>query len=147
MVMKIFDLTPLFRSSVGYDNLIQLLGAAMQSEETRTSYPPYNIEKLSEQRYRLVMAVAGFANDDLIITRHNFVLTVAGKSKPEDASIQYIHRGIARRSFERHFQLADYIQVEQAVIEDGLLKITLNRDVPEAYKPRSIEIKTPVDRS
>lgn len=141
--MKIFDLTPLFRSSVGYDNLLQLLDAAMQSEETRASYPPYNIEKLSEQRYRLVMAVAGFAPSELLITRHNFVLTVAGKSKPDDTSIQYIHRGIARRAFERHFQLADYIQVEQAVIEDGLLKIILHRDVPEEYRPRSIEIKTP----
>lgn len=143
--MKIFDLTPLFRSSVGYDNLFQLLNAAVRSEEAHASYPPYNIEKLSDQRYRLVMAVAGFGNDDLFITRHNFVLTIAGKSRSEDPSIQYIHRGIARRAFERHFQLADYIHVEHASLEDGLLKITLYRDMPEGQKPRKIEIKTPTN--
>ncbi|KAB2836383.1 MAG: Hsp20 family protein [Caedimonadaceae bacterium] len=144
--MKIYDLTPLFRSSVGYDSMFQLLNAAMRSEEAHASYPPYNIEKISDQRYRLVMAVAGFSNDDIFITRQNFVLTVAGKAKTEDSSIQYIHRGIARRAFERHFQLADYIHVEHASLEDGLLKITLYRNVPnEGESPRKIEIKTPQD--
>lgn len=140
--MKIFDLTPLFRSSIGYDGLFHLLNAAMRSEEAHASYPPYNIEKLSEQRYRLVMAVAGFSEEELTLTRHNFVLTVAGKAKPEDVSIQYIHRGIARRAFERHFQLADYILVENATLENGLLKIILYKDIPEGHEPVSFKIKT-----
>ncbi len=137
--MTTMDLTPLLRSTVGFDRLWQALDAALQVEEGST-YPPYNIEKLGEDRYRIVMAVAGFAPEDLEIVSEPNLLTVRGKRK-EPEEVVYLHRGIAGRAFERRFQLADYVKVKEARLENGLLVIELEREVPEALRPRRIEIR------
>jgi molecular chaperone IbpA len=135
----LFDYTPLYRSSVGFDRLFRLLDEA-QNVETQ-SYPPYNIERLSENAYRISMAVAGFANHEIAIEAKGNTLTVTGKkeAKPE-AVTEFLHQGIAARGFERRFQLADYVVVEGADLEHGLLHISLVREVPEAMKPRQIAI-------
>ena len=133
------DFTPLFRSSVGFDRVPTLLSLALQREEG--GYPPYNIEKHGEDAYRIVMAVAGFGMDDLEMIAERNRLTVRGdiKSKAETA---YLHRGIAMRAFERQFDLADFVQVRGATLENGLLVIDLKREIPEALRPRKIEITT-----
>jgi molecular chaperone IbpA len=137
--VTMFDYTPLYRSSIGFDRLFRLLDEA-QSVETQ-SYPPYNIERLSENAYRITMAVAGFADHELSIEAKGNALTVTGKKahKPE-AVTEYLHQGIAGRSFERRFQLADYVEVKGADLDHGLLHISLVREVPEALKPRQIAI-------
>jgi molecular chaperone IbpA len=137
-----FDYTPLYRSSVGFDRLFRLLDEA-QSVETQ-AYPPYNIERLGENAYRITMAVAGFAQNEINIEAKGNVLTVTGKKelKTNDNS-EYLHQGIAGRSFERRFQLADYVVVNGAELDHGLLHISLTREVPEAMKPRQISIGTP----
>ncbi|MGI4850640.1 MAG: Hsp20 family protein [Janthinobacterium lividum] len=137
--MRSYDLTPLFRSSIGFDRLMQLMDTPTRSEDS-SSYPPYNIEKLNDEAYRLTMAVAGFDEDMLNITVQNNVLCIAGRAHVDDENIQYLHRGIARRAFERQFQLADYIKVGEASLENGLLRINLEREIPEAMKPRTIRI-------
>ena len=137
--MRSYDLTPLFRSSIGFDRLMRLVDTPSRSEES-SSYPPYNIEKLTDESYRLTMAVAGFDESMIAITVQDNVLTVAGRAHPEDENVHYLHRGIARRAFERQFQLADYIKVGDASLENGLLRISLEREVPEAMKPRTINI-------
>jgi molecular chaperone IbpA len=136
-----FDYTPLYRSSVGFDRLFRLLDEA-QSGETQT-YPPCNIERLSENAYRISMAVAAFSQHELTIEAKGNALTVSGKkeSKPE-AVTEYLHQGIAGRGFERRFQLADYVVVQGAELDHGLLHISLVREVPEALKPRQIAITT-----
>ena len=132
------DLTPLFRSTVGFDRMGRLLATASNTEAP--SYPPYNIEKVADDQYRVTMAVAGFNADDLDITQNNNTLVVTGnQSKDEDAA-KYLHRGIATRSFERQFELADHVNVTDAGLENGLLVIELKREVPEELKPRKIEI-------
>ena len=136
--MRNYDLSPLFRSTVGFDRLARLVDTATRADEP--AYPPYNIEKLSEEAYRVTMAVAGFAQDEIDITVHENTLTVTGQAKPEAAAKQYLHRGIARRAFERRFQLADHIKVNGAQLVNGLLDIELVRQVPEALKPRKIDI-------
>ena len=139
--MRTYDLTPLFRSSIGFDRLMRLMDASLRSEESSSgSYPPYNIEKLNEETYRLTMAVAGFKEKDLTITVQDNVLFVSGKACNDDEQIQYLYRGIAGRAFERQFQLADFIRVGNASLENGLLRLTLHREVPEAMKPRTITI-------
>lgn len=138
--MRTFDLTPLFRSTVGFDHLSRMLDAAARVDETAFSYPPYNIEKLSEDDYRITMAVAGFAESNLDITVHDHTLVITGKARREEGQVQYLHRGIAGRSFERRFELADFIRVENASLVDGLLHIDLKREVPEQMKPRTIAI-------
>ena len=137
--MRSFDFTPLFRSTVGFDRLAALLDATGRLDDQSFSYPPYNIEKLSDDEYRITMAVAGFAEKDLEITAKDRSLVVAGKGGQE-AGAHYLHRGVARRSFERRFELADYIQVKGANLVNGLLHIDLVRQVPEALKPRTIAI-------
>ncbi len=137
--MRTFDLTPLFRSTVGFDRLAALLDTAGRLDDQSFSYPPYNIEKLSDDEYRITMAVAGFAEKDLEITAKDRSLVVTGKGTQE-SGIQYLHRGVAGRSFERRFELADYIQVKGANLVNGLLHIDLVRVVPEALKPRTIAI-------
>jgi molecular chaperone IbpA len=134
-----FDYTPLYRSSVGFDRLFNMLDQAANVEPT--AYPPYNIERLSENAYRITMAVAGFATDDIAIEAKGNALTVTGK-KPEkvEAKTEFLHQGIAARSFERRFQLADYVEVKGADLDNGLLHITLERHIPEALKPRQIAI-------
>jgi len=138
--MRTFDLTPLFRSSVGFDRLWQALDAAAQANDSSQSYPPYNIEKLSEDNYRISMAVAGFGDNDLEIISHEDSLIVKGRAKAEPEGVTYLYRGIAGRAFERRFQLADYIRVSGARLIDGMLQIDLVREIPEALKPRRIAI-------
>jgi molecular chaperone IbpA len=135
MVMDAFDLSPLFRSTIGFDRLVRL------SEAPRAdAYPPYNIEITGENAYRLTMAVAGFGSEDLDVTVKDNALLVSGKSKTEEDAKKYLHRGIARRAFERRFQLADHIKVAGASLNNGLLHVDLAREIPEAMKPRKIEI-------
>ena len=132
-----FDLSPLHRSTVGFDRLFSLLDSA--SDNQGQSYPPYNIERLGETDYRITMAVAGFAEADLSIEVKESALTVTGK-RTEDEKKAYLHQGIAARAFERRFQLADHVEVTGAKLENGLLHIELKRVIPDAKKPRRIEI-------
>ena len=140
--MRTYDLTPLFRTSVGFDRMSRLMDAALQMEGTAKGYPPYNIAKCDEHEYRITLAVAGFSESDLEITSFENSLTIKGKSNSEDEGLRYLHRGIAGRAFERRFQLADHVKVRGANLENGLLHIELEREVPEALKPRSIAIQT-----
>jgi molecular chaperone IbpA len=135
--MATLDFTPLFRSSVGFDRVPMLLSHAMQREEG--GYPPYNIEKCGEDQYRIVMAVAGFSKDDLEIVAEHNRLTVRGRIKDREGKT-YLYRGIATRSFQRQFDLADFVEVSGATMGDGLLIIDLKRELPEELKPRTIEI-------
>jgi molecular chaperone IbpA len=136
-----FDLSPLYRSTVGFDRLGQLLDNVATFDAP--TYPPYNIERIGEDEYRVTMAVAGFSADDITIEVKENVLTVTGKKsdKPESSG-EFLHQGIAQRAFERRFQLADYVQVEGAELSNGLLHVHLRREVPEAMKPRTIAIKS-----
>lgn len=136
------DLSPLFRSTVGFDRLGRLLESTLQAENGAPAYPPYNIEKLGDDAYRIVMAVAGFGEGDLDVTVKEGTLTVSGKAADAEKETTYLHRGIARRAFERRFQLADHIRVEGAALENGLLTVELVREVPEALKPRQIAIES-----
>ncbi|BCW87975.1 Small heat shock protein IbpA [Alphaproteobacteria bacterium SO-S41] len=132
-----FDLSPLYRSTVGFDRLFQLLDN--NGSDASQSYPPYNIERLGETDYRITMAVAGFAETDLTIEVKESALTVAGK-RGEDEKRAYLHQGIAARTFERRFQLADHVEVTGAKLENGLLHIELKRVIPESKKPRRIAV-------
>ncbi|HUH83613.1 MAG TPA: Hsp20 family protein [Stellaceae bacterium] len=134
-----FDFSPLFRSTIGFDRLMQLADTATRFESA-DSYPPYNIERTGENAYRLTMAVAGFAADEIDITVKESALLVSGRSKKEDEKKSYLYRGIARRAFERRFQVADHIKVAGASLDNGLLHVDLVREIPEAMKPRKIEI-------
>ncbi|MDH7637832.1 Hsp20 family protein [Sphingomonas oryzagri] len=138
--MRTLDFAPLLRSSIGFENLNRLVDFATRGEGD--AYPPYNIEKLAEDAYCISMAVAGFSRDELELTVQDNVLIVIGKAeqKAEDAERQFLHRGIAKRAFERRFQLADTIKVTGAGYADGLLNIELKREVPEHKKPRRIAI-------
>ena len=138
--MTTLDFTPLFRSAIGFDRLASALESAYRSDAG--GYPPYNIELMGEDRYRISMAVAGFREGDLDLQVKESILTVSGARKEEDKGHRYLHRGIANRSFERQFQLADYVRVEAAELKDGLLHIDLVREVPEAMRPRRIEIRS-----
>jgi molecular chaperone IbpA len=138
--MDRFDFSPLFRSTIGFDRLARLVDAASQVDGTAQAYPPYNIEKTGEDSYRLTMAVAGFAQNELDITVHEGTLLVTGKAQKEDCNGRFLHHGIARRAFERRFSLADHIKVTGASLDNGLLHVDLVREVPEAMKPRTIQI-------
>lgn len=138
--MRTFDLSPLFRSTVGFDNLSQMLDAATRLDDSALSYPPYNIEKVSEDDYRITMAVAGFGIEDLDINQTGHTLTIVGKAHRDESKTQYLHRGIAGRSFERRFELAETIRVENASLVNGLLHVDLKREIPEAMRPRMIPI-------
>jgi molecular chaperone IbpA len=137
-----FDLTPLLRSSVGFDRFNRVFETLARSQDTAPSYPPYNIEKSGEDQYRVTMAVAGFSDDDIDVTVKENTLLVTGRALPETEGARYLHRGIAGRAFERRFELADTIQVVGAKLEHGLLHIDLVREVPEALKPRTIAIES-----
>lgn len=139
--MTTFDFSPLYRSSVGFDRLASLIDAATRSDNSQNTYPPYNIESVDDDHYRITMAVAGFAQQDLEIESKSNQLTVKGTKNSGDQKKQYLHRGIAERSFDHRFQLADFVRVESANLENGLLHIELVRELPEAMKPRSIEIR------
>jgi molecular chaperone IbpA len=136
--MRTFDFSPLYRSTVGFDQLQSLLDSVTREAGSPT-YPPYNIERLGESDYRISMAVAGFAEGDLAIEVKQNVLTISGKrAETEDAN--YLYQGIAGRSFERRFQLADHVEVKGATLENGLLHVDLVRQIPEQLKPRQISI-------
>jgi molecular chaperone IbpA len=137
--MRTFDFAPLLRTSIGFENLNRLVDLATRGEGE--SYPPYNIEKVGEDAYRISMATAGFTRDELELTAQDNVLVVTGRAgEGEDGKREFLHRGIAKRAFERRFQLADTIRVTGASYEDGLLNIQLVREVPEHKKPRTIQI-------
>jgi molecular chaperone IbpA len=140
--MATFDFTPLFRSTVGFDRMTRLMDSALQGAEQSGGYPPYNIESVDEDRYRITVAVSGFGSDDLEVTAKQGTLVVEGRHKETVTTGKYLHRGIAGRPFERVFQLADHIEVVGADLENGLLSIDLAREVPEALKPRTIQIET-----
>lgn len=141
--MRTIDLTPLYRSSVGFDRMASMLDT-MMSAEGGPSYPPYNIEKTGETDYRITLAVAGFTPDDVTIETKQGDLVITGSKTPNDESdaAQYLHRGIAERAFERRFKLADHVRVTGARMENGLLHVDLVREIPEALKPRRIAIET-----
>lgn len=139
--MRTIDLTPLNRFAVGFDRMQRQLESLAHLDEAAGAYPPYNIEVLGEDAYRITMAVAGFGIDDLEITAQDSRLTIAGRVERDDSGVEYLHRGIATRAFERRFELADHIKVAGADMDNGLLHIELVREVPEALKPRTIAIK------
>jgi molecular chaperone IbpA len=138
--MRHLDLTPFYRSTVGFDRLFDLLDSTAGFESDGVAYPPYNIERLGDNEYRITMAVAGFGEDELKIDVKEQSLTVRGDKKSDDKRRQFLHRGIAGRSFERRFQLADHVEVKGADLKDGLLHVDLVRNVPERLKPRVIAI-------
>ncbi|MGD9740569.1 MAG: Hsp20 family protein [Bauldia sp.] len=139
--MATFDLSPLYRSTVGFDRVFSILDQLAGGESSGTTYPPYNIERTGDNAYRITMAVAGFADKDLNIEVKEGVLTVKGDRTDEaKTDRQVLHRGIAGRAFERRFQLADHVEVRGATLEHGLLHIDLVREIPEALKPRKISI-------
>ncbi|MDT8320987.1 MAG: Hsp20 family protein [Xanthomonadales bacterium] len=141
--MTTLDFSPLFRTSVGFDRLASMLNSANRLE-AGNGYPPYNIQRAGEDRYRITMAVAGFSEDELQITTEENKLVVTGEKAEEQESDEnaYLYRGIATRSFERRFNLADHVRVIGAKLDNGLLHIELEREIPEAMKPRKIEIKS-----
>jgi len=136
--MRTIDFSPLYRSVVGFDRLADMLDAA--NSDTSGGYPPYNIERTGENAYRIEIAVAGFKAQDLAIEIKENLLTVQGRKADGAETRAYLHRGLAERNFERRFQLADYVVVTDARLEDGLLSLSLKRELPEALKPRRIEI-------
>ena len=140
--MRHFDLTPLYRSTVGFDHLASVLDQVMSAEVGQNTYPPYNIEKTGEDAYRITIAVAGFSQDELSVEAREGQLVVSGRKTETESEDKgsFLHRGIATRAFERRFQLADHVRAVEAVTENGLLHIDLVREVPEALKPRKIEI-------
>jgi molecular chaperone IbpA len=135
--MATFDFAPMFRSTIGFDQLPDLLSHALEREDS--GYPPYNIEKLGSDSYRIVIAVAGFTRDDIEIVQAENRITVRGARKDEGEKT-YLHRGLASRPFSREFDLADYVEVTDASLSNGLLVISLKREIPEAMKPRTIPI-------
>ncbi|MEI8144082.1 MAG: Hsp20 family protein [Alphaproteobacteria bacterium] len=142
--MRSFDLTPLYRSTVGFDRLFSMLDQATGAEGPTPGYPPYNIEKTGETAYRITLAVAGFSADELTLDVREQTLAVRGEKAPADAETkrEFLHQGIAARAFERRFQLADHVVVKGASMEHGLLHVDLVREIPEALKPRHIPITT-----
>lgn len=142
--MTTYDLSPLYRSSIGFDHLFSLLDNANRIDTNKTSYPHYNIELMGEDQYRITMAIAGFKKSDVTIVSEQNTLTVSGKQTADEKK-EYVHQGIAARNFERKFQLEDHVKVISANMEDGLLHIDLVREIPEAMKPRTIEIQSDND--
>lgn len=140
--MRTYDFTPLYRSFVGFDRMASLIDTAAQQVDKSSAYPPYNVAQIDDDNYRIELAVAGFAQDELEIESHENVLTVTGRKEKlaDNDATTYLHRGIAERGFERRFQLADHVRVTGADIRNGLLVLTLLRELPEALKPRKIEI-------
>lgn len=138
--MRTFDFAPLYRASIGFDQIADMMDRVLSSDGTQPSYPPYNIEKTSDDTYRISVAVAGFADEDLSVEVKENALVIAAKKGPAEDAPTYLHRGIATRAFERKFQLADHVHVTGAAHEHGMLHVDLKREIPEALKPRRIEI-------
>ena len=141
--MRNFDLAPLYRATVGFDRIADMMDRALAADVAQPTYPPYNIEKTGENAYRISVAVAGFAADDLAVELREGALIVSAKKAADESDKSYLHRGIATRAFERRFALADHVRVEGATHVNGMLHIDLIREVPEALKPRRIEIARP----
>ncbi|MBU2981525.1 Hsp20 family protein [Lentibacter algarum] len=140
--MRNFDLTPLYRATVGFDQIADMMDRALAQDVNANSYPPYNIEKTADDAYRISIAVAGFSDADLSVDVKESALIVTARKAEDDSERSYLHRGIATRAFERRFQLADHVRVTGAEHADGMLHIELMREVPEALKPRRIEISS-----
>ncbi|WP_300033426.1 Hsp20 family protein [uncultured Roseobacter sp.] len=140
--MRTFDFAPLYRATVGFDQIADLMDRVLTTEGTQPAYPPYNIEKLDDDAYRISIAVAGFSDSDLSVEVRENALIVAARKADENTDRTYLHRGIATRAFERRFHLADHVKVTGAAHVDGMLNIDLEREVPEALKPRQIAIST-----
>ena len=138
--MRNFDFSPLYRTSIGFDRLANIMDTVTRADSGGSSYPPYNIEKTGDDSYRISIAVAGFAEDELNIEARDGQLVISGKKADSEDDVQYLHRGIANRAFEKRFQLADHVRATDATTENGLLHVDLVREVPEALKPRRIEI-------
>ncbi|MGR3571601.1 Hsp20 family protein [Brevirhabdus sp.] len=138
--MRNFDLAPLYRATVGFDQIADLMDRVLTSDVSQPTYPPYNIEKTSDDTYRISIAVAGFTDEDLSIEVREKALIVSARKAEEQEDRTYLHRGIATRAFERRFHLADHVRVTGAAHENGMLHIDLKREIPEALKPRRIEI-------
>lgn len=139
--MRTFDFTPLHRATIGFDQIANLMDRALSADAAQPSYPPYNIEKTDADSYRISVAVAGFSEDDLSVeVKENALVVAAKKAETDDEERSFLHRGIATRAFERRFTLADHVRVTGATHENGMLHIDLHREVPEALKPRRIEI-------
>ncbi len=139
--MRTYDFSPLYRATVGFDQIADLMDRVMSSDTTSATYPPYNIEKTADDAYRITLAVAGFGEEDLSVEVKENALIVAGRKAETDQEGSFLHRGIATRAFERRFHLADHVQVSGASYGNGLLHIDLKREVPEALKPRTIAIE------
>lgn len=144
--MRAFDFSPLYRSTVGFDQLATLLDTVTK-DAAEPGYPPYNIELIGEAAYRITMAVAGFSEKELSIETKQNELTISGDREQKDETNKYLHRGIAARSFERRFQLADHVKVTGADLENGLLNVDLVREIPEEMRPRQITIQKGTSRS
>ncbi len=139
--MRHFDLTPLYKSTIGFDRLASLIDSVSGFDGESNGFPPYNIETVADNEYRISMAVAGFGEDELEIEAKENTLSIRGKKTAETDDKSYLHRGIAMRNFERRFQLADYVEVRDAELDKGMLHVDLVRELPEKMKPRQIEIK------
>lgn len=142
--MRTYDFSPLYRSAIGFDRLAQLFDDAQRSE-SQPSYPPYNIELIAENQYRITMAVAGFDRSEIEIESERDTLKITGRKAREETARNFLHRGIASRNFEHSFQLADHVHVVGAKLDNGLLNIELAREIPEALKPRKIAIDAGAD--
>ena len=142
--MRNFDRAPLYRATVGFDQIADIMDRVLASDVSKPSYPPYNIEKTSDDSYRITIAVAGFTEDELHVEVRENALIVSARKADDDSERTYLHRGIANRAFERRFHLADHVVVSGAAQADGLLHIDLKREIPEALKPRRIEIQRAV---
>jgi len=140
--MTTIDLTPLYRNTVGFDRLATMLDSAFRTEQSGSSYPPYDIEVLDEHRYAISLAVAGFTRDELDIQAERGVLTVKGRKAEDQGSRNFLYQGIATRAFERKFNLADHVEITGAKLNNGLLSIELKHELPEAMKPKRIEINS-----
>jgi len=138
--MRNFDLAPLYRATVGFDQIADMMDRVLSNDMAQPTYPPYNIEKTADDAYRISIAVAGFADSDLSVEVRDGALLVSARKAEDDSTRTFLHRGIATRAFERKFQLADHVKVTGASHADGMLHIDLVREVPEALKPRRIEI-------
>jgi len=138
--MRNFDMAPLYRATVGFDQIADMMDRVLSSDAAQPTYPPYNIEKTADDSYRISIAVAGFADEDLGVEVKEGQLIVSARKQPDEDERTFLHRGIATRAFERKFQLADHLRVTGAAHADGMLHIDLVREVPEALKPRRIEI-------
>jgi molecular chaperone IbpA len=142
--MRTYDFSPLFRSTIGFDRLTNIMDAAMRQNDVTESYPPYNIQKTGENAYCITLAVAGFSEEELEIVSHDGNLVIEGRVKPNEENSEniFLHRGIAGRAFKRSFQLADHIKITGANLSNGLLNVELVREIPEELKPRKIEISS-----